>query len=193
MKLSSRKKLLKEADDELKSIRADIFLKKNLSESFFREMWDYIKSIQGKSFFPIDSDTKKTITKKKDTVFSKPPYANRWGEKIWDPDISEFDYEEMRRKDPTLPKYDPRFFGAFSLGTFDLEPAIKWLYFSDDFGSFAERVKHPTDPEAMLKKYPGYYPNLMNKLPNDLMTVLNNKSKYEKTIGDLIRLLGFFS
>lgn len=186
MKLSSRKKLLEDADIELKKIRDNI-ANNVISEGF----WDTLKSLKGKSFFPIITDDdieKKEIDRIKSSPYNKPPYANRWGEKVFDPDISYFDYEELRRKDPTLPKLDPRIKGRF-VGEFDMVPALKWLYFSDDFGSYAERVKKMVEPESLKRKYPGYWPDLMNKMPEDIMTVLNNKGKYRGIIEDIIYLL----
>lgn len=186
MKISSRKKLLEDADIELKKIRDNI--KVNLMSE---GLWDILKSLKGKSFFPIITDDdieKKEIDRINNSPYNKPPYANRWGEKVLDPDISYFDYDEMRRKDPTLPKLDPRLRGRF-LGEFDMSPARKWLYFSQDFGSYANRLEKMVDPDALKKKYPGYWPDLMNKMPDDIMTVLNNKGKYRGIIEDIIYLL----
>lgn len=186
MKLSSRQKLLEEADAELKKIRRSVGANL-MSEGF----WDILKSLKGKSFFPIETEEdilNKKLEKIKNSPFGKPPYANRWGEKVFDPDISYFDYDEMRRKDPTLPKLDPRIQGRF-VSKFDMNPALKWLYFSDDFGSYAERIKKMAVPQALQRQYPGYWPGLMNKLPEDIMTVLNDKQKYRGIIKDIIRLL----
>jgi len=193
MKLSSRKNLLIEADDELNNIRKSI-KKENINEGF----WDIIKSLQGKSFFPIKSDEdvareeaereREREERIKNSPYGKPPYAKRWGEKVYDPDISYFDYEEMRKKDPTLPKVDPRVIGRFKT-EFDMGPALKWLYFSEDFGSYENRLKKLGTPESREKLYPGYWPNLMEKLPDDIMTILNDKQKYGSLIKDIIFLL----
>lgn len=153
--ISSRKKLLKESNKELRVIKNKLT---SVSES-------------------------KTSNK-----FDRPPYSNRWGDMVFDPDISKFDYDEMRKKDPTLPEYDPRYFGKFTVN-FDLGPAQKWLYFSDDLGSYAERLKKVTTSDARKYIYPGYYPDLLDKLPNDIVTILNNKSKYKGIIGRLIYFL----
>jgi hypothetical protein len=73
-------------------------------------------------------------------------HSGRWGEDIYDPDISGISWKIRRRKDPTLPKYDPRESrnGGYR---YDLSPLEKWLYFSDDFGSYAERKTHYADQE----------------------------------------------
>lgn len=68
---------------------------------------------------------------------------NRWGEFIFDPDVSRYDYFELRRMDPTLPKSDPRgpniFGDTKALRT--MSPEMKWLHFSDELGSYEKRQK----------------------------------------------------
>ena len=94
---------------------------------------------------------------------------NRWGEFILDPDVSHYDYFELRRMDPTLPKSDPR--GPNSFGDTTvltcMEPYRKWLYFSTDLGSYKKRCE----------MYYGYgshdsnkRPRLLKKLDTTLLT-----------------------
>ena len=68
---------------------------------------------------------------------------NRWGEFVLDPDVSRFDYYELRRRDSTLPKSDPRDPNVFgdTNALLYMEPYWKWLYFSSDFGTYEKRCQ----------------------------------------------------
>lgn len=179
--MSTRKKLLEEADIELNRIRREIHRNDKISEGF----WEKIKSLRGKSFVPLDwYEKKQEREKEKLKKYSKPPFANRWGEKISDPDISWQDYEEMRRIDPTLPKYDPREYNGLKQ-RYALQPWRKWLYFSEDYGSYEERLKRAGSPEFLSKLYPGYWPDKLNELPKDAMEIFDNKKEYESLIAKI--------
>jgi hypothetical protein len=68
---------------------------------------------------------------------------NRWGEFILDPDVSKYDYYALRRRDPTLPKSDPRSPNVFgdTNALLYMEPYWKWLYFSSDYGTYEKRCQ----------------------------------------------------
>jgi hypothetical protein len=62
---------------------------------------------------------------------------HRWGEAIYDPDVSSVCYYERRRADKTLPFFDPR--DSKWANYWELTPYEKWLYFSDELGSYERR------------------------------------------------------
>ncbi len=63
----------------------------------------------------------------------------RWGDLIYDPDVESINYQKRRENDPTLPIYDPRDSKDNRLGYHELAPYMKWLFFSDERGSYKNR------------------------------------------------------
>jgi hypothetical protein len=124
----------------------------------------------------------------------------KYGHYIYDPDISQIDYEELRKKDPTLPKEDPRGWKIFRDETlWSMEPYVKWLYFSDELGSYASRknlyygaensnvrkqLMKRLDPLLLTKKQrmetdPVYnIIKLRNELPKSFIELVSNKNKW---------------
>jgi hypothetical protein len=193
MKLSSRKELLQEAEIELSKIK----------ESFIKENPEFMDKFRKKDFFT-------SIVSDKEKEDKKSPVKGidyeRWGEYIFDPDISQIDYKKLRKKDPTLPKEDPRNLKIFKEYPFAMEPFKKWLYFSDEYGSFAKRQnllngsKNSKQREELIKKL---FPQLLTKrqsfstdkyfniyklrdeLPKDFVDLIGNKEKW----GIIVRYL----
>ncbi len=62
---------------------------------------------------------------------------HRWGDAIYDPDVSSICYYKRRRADKTLPFFDPR--DSKWVDYWELTPYEKWLYFSDELGSYERR------------------------------------------------------
>ena len=95
----------------------------------------------------------------------------RWGRYIFDPDVSQIDYNKLRENDHTLPKVDPRTLEPYSLGHYEMEPSRKWLYFSDDLGSFEKRRDL-----LRMKGYSVKKERIMKKVNPDL---LRTSQRYE--------------
>jgi hypothetical protein len=149
------------------------------------------------------------LKKIQELTFSKPKMVKgadyeKWGDLIYDPDISQIDYEELRKKDPTLPKEDPRGWPIFWDETlWGMEPYIKWLYFSDEFGSYAKRknfyygaenskiraeLLKKLDPSRLTKQQKQQSsvffntPELKKKLPKTFIELVSNKDKWSISI-----------
>lgn len=176
MNISTRKKLLEEADLELIEIRKKISNHDMVAEGF----WEKIKNLKNK--LSQTRDSKDIVNTKTST------HSNRWGSQIVDPDISWQDYKKMRQLDPTLPKIDPREFRDLKV-RYKLEPWSKWLYFSKDYGSYEQRLKNIGKPEVVSKLYPGYWPDKMNELPQDAIQIFDNKKEYEGLFAKILWML----
>jgi hypothetical protein len=149
------------------------------------------------------------LKKIKELTFSGPRMRKgvdyeKWDDLIYDPDISQIDYEELRKKDPTLPKEDPRGWEIFWDETlWGMEPYIKWLYFSDELGSYAKRKNFyygadnsnvrkelikKLDPSGLTKKQKQQVskffntPDLKKKLPKSFIELVSNKDKWSIVI-----------
>jgi hypothetical protein len=118
---------------------------------------------------------------------------------IWSP---EYDWEKLRKKDPTLPKIDPRywykegFFGTkkIPIDSFIFGDMQKWLYFSDDLGSYLKR-------SAMIKKGDKkfdeelrniIYPKTIEKLPSSYLELIQLKRGFSSILSLLGKILAGF-
>ena len=190
MKLSSRRELLEQSEVELERIRENLLV----------ENPDFLNKFKEKDFF-----TKQF--KEKGKKPSKGFDYERYGHYIYDPDISEIDYESLRKKDSTLPKKDPRTLPIFKDYPWAIEPYMKWLYFSNELGSFANRQnlyygsKNSKARELLMKKLdprllsksqrietnPQFNINkLKDELPDSFYQLVSNKEKWSVVIRYLI-------
>lgn len=149
------------------------------------------------------------LEKIRELTFKKPKMTrggqyDRWGDLIYDPDISEIDYEELKRKDPTLPKKDPRGWKIFWDETLWRFPQyMKWLYFSDELGSYANREKlylgaygenarkqlmKKLDPTLLTQKQKQQSsplfntPELKKQMPKTFIELVSDKKKWNVVV-----------
>ena len=137
----------------------------------------------------------------------------KYGQYIYDPDISQIDYEKLKEKDPTLPKSDPRGWKIFRDETlWAMEPYVKWLYFSDELGSYINRknlyygvensnvrtqLMKRLDPHLLTKKQriessPSLnIIELKNQLPKSFIELVSNKNKWGVVVRYLLGKLLF--
>jgi hypothetical protein len=128
----------------------------------------------------------------------------KYGGYIYDPDISNFDWEELRKKDPTLPKKDPR---KSYEHEWTIEPYIKWLYFSNELGSYVNRrnlyygADNPKDREKLMKRLDPLLltkkqrietdpvfniTQLKNELPKTFVELMSDKKKWGVSVRYLL-------
>jgi hypothetical protein len=124
---------------------------------------------------------------------------DRWGTYIYDPDISFIDYVQLKEKDDTLPEIDPRIQVQYKSLQYSLDPHVKWLYFSNEYGSFAKRkmildsdTKSTRTTKIMRKVYPELLTrrqsiesdkhfniyDLKNQLPTSFIHLLTDRTKW---------------
>ena len=110
-------------------------------------------------------------------------HYERWGEWIYDPEVFSYSWPDLRSSDPTLPKHDPRDMywpGRLRHPTdgaryWELAPYVKWLYFSNEHGSYAKRLElfnSATDTQERIKLEQRLNPGL---LPDDVLATFNQQ------------------
>lgn len=108
-------------------------------------------------------------------------------------DFSKYDWEEMRKKDPTLPEQDPRywykegFFGTKKIPSkWELTELLKWVYFSDDFGNYLKRSSMLADPKINMEWRKQMFPHTIKNLPPSYVDLIGDK----KSFASLLSLIG---
>lgn len=118
---------------------------------------------------------------------------------LFDP---KYDWKELRKKDPTLPEIDPRywykegFFGTkkIPIQSFSMGNMTKWLYFSDDLGSYLKRSAMIKDGDKKFSEElrSVVYPKTIEKLPSSFLELIQLKKGYASILSLLGKILAGF-
>lgn len=117
----------------------------------------------------------------------------------FDKDVSTYDWEEMRKKDPTLPEKDPRywyregFFGEKKIPRkWEMSELLKWVYFSDDFGSYLKRSQMADDPKMNIELRKKLFPHTIDNLPPSYLGLIGNKKDFKSLLLLIGKILAGF-